>query len=90
MSLYPNLPEAFRMAMRYFVFSTDPEEKKKQDEATKELEREMINFDSEINYALEPVFKRLGEKIKSSGLKLDDEKIKNIKRQVLENMKKYV
>ena len=92
LELYPNFPETFSEKVKpYFEFSRDIEEKKKQDESVEKLESEMEKLNSDMRYtAIGQVFEKLDDKIRVSGLKIDSYKIKEMKKQVLDNMKKYV
>lgn len=89
MSLYPNLPEAFKEALRY-VDLGDGEEKNKSEIIIRDLEKQMYNYNSQLDNSLIIIFGNLESKIKSSGLKMGDDKIKEIKRKVLNNMASHV
>lgn len=89
MSLYPKFREAFREATQYINLG-EGEEKKKNEAIIEKLGYKMDDLSNKMDYAVSPVFGSLDSVLRDSGLKIDSDKIKNIKRRALENMKANV
>jgi hypothetical protein len=89
MSLYPNLPAAFDKALKYVDLGKD-EEKTKNESAIGNLKVSMNRYNSEIDNFMIVFFRNLENTIKASGLKMGDDKIRDMKKEVLSNMQMHV
>lgn len=86
MSLHPNFREAFEEGIRYLDLGDDEEKREKQ-QIIEKLKFRMDEISQTTAYQLGTIFKNLDSILDHSGLEVDENKKRDIKRRALDNIK---